>query len=189
MESALIISHSDKGIEIISSVLNSISCKNISTAKTCGDARRLSLEKGFDLYIINSPVQTQSGADLAKDLIQGPSSQVIFIVKNDIYEYMSSLVEDLGIITISKPLNRNMLWMALKLSKATSIRIKNIQKQNIKLTKKIEDIKIIDRAKCILISHLNMNEEEAHKYIEKKAMNTRMSKRHISQNILNTYES
>lgn len=189
MESALIVSYTEQSAEVISSIVKKTSCKKITTAKTCGEARRLAGENDFDLYIINSPVYNESGEDLAKELVMSGLSQVILIVKNDIYEYTSSTVEDFGVITVPKPVNKNTLWMSLKLSKATHARLKNMQKLNSKLSQKIEDIRLVDRAKCILISHLNMTETEAHKYIEKKAMDTRTSRREISEKILRTYEN
>ncbi len=188
MEKALIVSYSEKGVEIVTEILKSISCKDVSTVKTCGEARRMALEKNFDLYIINSPVYTESGEDLARELIATDTAQVILLVKNEVYDYMSNTVEDLGVITIAKPLNKSLLRTSLKLAKATFSRLEKMQSKNIKLTQKIDDIKIIDRAKCVLISHLSMNESDAHKYIEKKAMNSRSSRREIAETILKTYE-
>ena len=48
---------------------------------------------------------------------------------------------------------------------------------------------MVDRAKCILIQYLNMTEPQAHRYIEKQAMDLRVSRREIAQGILQTYES
>lgn len=61
------------------------------------------------------------------------------------------------------------------------------ESQNYK--KEIQDEKMINRAKCVLIQYLNMTETQAHKYIEKQAMNLRLSKTEISENILKTYET
>ncbi len=185
----MIVSYSDKGTDLISSILKSMSCKKITTAKTCGDARRLALDGDFDLFIINSPVYSESGEDLAREVVSNGVSQVLFVVKNDMYEHMSSTLEDYGVLTISKPINRSLLWTSLKLLKATNSRLRNMQNLNLKLTRKIEDIRIVDRAKCLLISHLNLSESEAHKYIEKKAMDSRKSRRDIAENILKTYEN
>ncbi len=189
MESALIVSYSTQNLESIMKLLRKISCSKIETAKTCGEARRMASEYNFDVYIINSPVYTDSGESLVKELISYDACQVIYVVKSDVYEYMSSLVEDLGVLTISKPLNKEVIWTTLKLAKATFARLNKIQKQNVKLAQKIEHIKTIDRAKCLLISHLSMNEKEAHKYIEKKSMNARVSRLEIAERILKTYES
>ena len=60
--------------------------------------------------------------------------------------------------------------------------------ENSKLTQKIEDVRIIDRAKCLLISYLKVNEQEAHRYIEKQAMDMRITRREVAEGILKTYE-
>ena len=61
-------------------------------------------------------------------------------------------------------------------------------KQNRKLEEKIEELKLVDRAKCALIIHEHMSEEEAHKHIEKTAMNQRRTRREIARAILDIYE-
>jgi len=79
-------------------------------------------------------------------------------------------------------------WNVLKLAIDTQIILQEVQKENLKLKQKIEDIRIIDRAKCILISRLNLSEEEVHRAIEKQAMDMRTSKRAIAEDILKTHE-
>ena len=188
LENALIVSHSEKNLDVIHRILRSLPCPNIKTAKTCGEAKRFSQDQNYDLYLINSPVNNDSGETLALDLVQFGTSQVIVFVNNDNYDYMSHRVEDYGVLTIPKPFNKNNLMSALKLAKATQNRLLKIHKQNIKLTQKIDDIKVINRAKLVLITHLNMGETAAHRYIEKKAMDTRSSRRKVSETILNLYE-
>ena len=50
-------------------------------------------------------------------------------------------------------------------------------------------MKIIDRAKCALVRYQNMTEQEAHRYLEKTAMDRRLPRRVIAAEILKTYES
>jgi len=79
-------------------------------------------------------------------------------------------------------------WHILKLAIEAQIGLQEMQKENRELKQKIEDIRIIDRAKCVLISRLNLSEEAAHRAIEKQAMDMRASKRVIAEDILKTYE-
>lgn len=189
MDSALIVSHSEKGVDFFENMLHSIACNKIVTVKTCGEARRLVLERDFDICIINSPLSDESGENLSKDIVSNGQCQVMLIVKNEFYEVISDKVEDLGVVTIAKPINRAIFWTALKMIKASYNRMNRMKAENSKLTQKIDDIRIIDRAKCILISHLSMTEPEAHKYIERQAMDKRVSKRKIAEDILKTYEN
>ena len=75
------------------------------------------------------------------------------------------------------------------LAKSAQNRIKRVSDENAKLLQTIEDIKIVDKAKYMLISKLNMSEQDAHKHIEKQAMDTRSTKRIIAENILKKYEN
>ncbi len=49
------------------------------------------------------------------------------------------------------------------------------------------EIRIVNRAKWLLISELKLEEAEAHRYIEKQAMDRCISKRAVSEEIIKTY--
>ena len=68
-------------------------------------------------------------------------------------------------------------------------RVRGLKKENAKLQNKIVTIKKIDRAKCALIQYLNMSEEQAHKYIERQAMDRQVTREKIAESILKMYES
>ncbi len=188
-ETILIVSITEKSVTFFTEVLQSFSVSRIVTVPTCSEARRLLLEQDFDLVVINAPLKDESGENLSRHIAAKGISQVILVVKSEYYDEVSDAVEDYGVITIAKPINRNLFWSTLKLAKASQSKLKSMQAENTKLIQKIEDIRIVDRAKCILISYLNMSESEAHKYIERQAMDTRTTKRVIAEGILKTYES
>ncbi len=188
-ETVLIVSFTEKSIAFFNEVLHSFSVDRIVIVASCSEARRLLLEQDFDLVVINAPLHDESGESLSRHIATKGISQVILVVKSEYYDEVSDVVEDFGVITIAKPINKNLFWHVLKLAKAAQSKLKGIQAENTKLIQKIEDIRIVDRAKCILISYLNMSEGEAHKYIERQAMDTRMTKRAVAEGILKTYES
>ena len=189
MDSALIVSYSEKSIAFFTEMLNSASIGHIVTLKSCAEAKRLLMERDFDLVIINAPLRDESGESLARHIASKGVSQVILVVKSEYFEEISAHTEEDGVLTIAKPINKALFWSALKLAKAASSRLKAVRAENSKLKQKIEDIRIIDRAKCILISYLGMSEQEAHRYIEKKAMDMRITKRAVAEGILKIYEN
>ena len=189
MESALIVSCVEKGTAFFAEMLNAASCNQIVTQGSCGEARRLLLTRDFDLVIINAPLRDESGEGLARHIASKGISQVILVVKSEYFDAVSSVCEDDGVLVVAKPVSRVVFWAALKLARASHNKLRGMQTENSKLKQKIEDIRIIDRAKCILISFLNMSEQEAHRYIEKQAMDTRQSKREIAEGLLRTYEN
>lgn len=189
MDSILIVSSSKKGIDFFTDVLSQNSYGEIVTVKNGGEARRLLIERDFDLCIINAPLIDEFGDEFANNIVSTGIGQAILIVKSDIYDEVSEKVEAFGVITIAKPMNRTIFWSALKLVNATYNKMYKLKRENNKLLQKIEDIRMIDRAKCILIQYLNMTESEAHRYIEKQAMDMRSTKRVIAEGILRTYEN
>lgn len=189
IEHALIISNTENSIAYFTEMLNAASCGNIVTLHSCTEARRHLLDYEFDLVIINAPLRDETGEDLAREIASRGSSQVILVVKSEYFDAVSAVCEGDGVLTVAKPINKTVFWSTLKLVRAAQSRIVRMQTENSKLKQKIEDIRVIDRAKCLLISYLNMTEQEAHRYIEKQAMDMRLGKRAIAQEILKTYEN
>ena len=189
MNSVLIVSYSEKNTGFFTEMLNAVSPTRIITLNSCSEARRLLLEQDFDLVIINAPLLDEFGETLSKNIASKGICQVILIVQNEFYDDVTSVTEDYGVITIAKPINKNIFWSTLKLAKSVQNKMNLSKTEDIKLIQKIEDIRIIDRAKRILISHFNMTEQEAHRHIEKQSMDMRITKRLVSENIIKTYEN
>ena len=188
METALIVSHMEKHTAFFEKMLSEAACDQIVTLQTCGEARRMLLERDFDLVLVSAPLPDESGESLARHVAAKGVSQVILIVKNEYFDAISALCEDDGVLVVARPMNKTVFWSALKLAKAANHRLRMMRTENSKLKQKIEDIRVVDRAKCVLISYLSMGEQEAHRYIEKQAMDMRVSRRAIAEEILKTYE-
>ena len=50
------------------------------------------------------------------------------------------------------------------------------------------DIRTVNRAKWLLIERMKMTEQEAHYFIEKQAMDLRVSRREMAENIIRAYD-
>ena len=189
MESALIITRSEKSISFFTELLHTISIGKIASSSSCSEARTLVLERAFDLVIVNAPLRDESGIDFAQQIASKGISQVILVVKSEHFDAVSAACEECGVLTVAKPMNKAILWSAMKLAGAMQNRFRRMQNENARLKQTIEDIRIIDRAKCLLISYLGMSEQDAHRYIEKQAMDIRTTRRAIAEGILKTYEN
>lgn len=53
---------------------------------------------------------------------------------------------------------------------------------------KLDDARLINRAKLLLISRLKMSEDEAHRFLERSAMDGCMKLRTVAESIIRTYE-
>ncbi|MEE1492275.1 MAG: ANTAR domain-containing protein, partial [Massilioclostridium sp.] len=110
------------------------------------------------------------------------------LVKSELADDISAQVEDFGVLVVSKPLSRQLFYQSIKLVMVTRRRILGLKTENDKLQNKIEEIRLVNRAKCVLIQVLKLTEPQAHRYIEKQAMDLRLTRRAVAENILKTYE-
>ena len=67
-------------------------------------------------------------------------------------------------------------------------KVLRLDRKNQALQEKMMDIRTVNRAKWLLIQQLRMTEDEAHYYIEKQAMDTRLSRREVAENIIRSYD-
>ena len=188
MENALIISDSPKAASFYQDFLKSSGFSKFTQCSDGEEGKRSLLDADYDVCIINSPLLGRSGENLAIDIAAKNLCQVILFVRTEYYESISEKVENYGVITLEKPISRKLFWSALKLTKVTAIRMEIAQKEIKKLQRKLVEQKDISRAKCILIEKNSMTEDEAHKYIEKNAMNQRVSRWEIAIQVIDYYD-
>lgn len=189
MNRILIITCSNQNDAIYKELSNSYAHSQIILSKDGSDARRKHLNQNFDLIVINSPLKDELGHELALMLAKTTSAGILLIVKSDLYDQIADRVEDEGVVVIPKPVNKQYFYQALRIVSATQKRLVSLQNENLKLQHRIEDIRIVDRAKFALIKYLNFTEPQAHRYIEKHAMDMRISKREVAENIIKTYDT
>ena len=64
-----------------------------------------------------------------------------------------------------------------------------MERENEALKSMVEDMRLVDRAKLLLVSYLNMTEAEAHRYLEKRAMDLRVSRVEVAKQVIQTYQT
>lgn len=186
--SVLIVTASERFIDSIMPLLPMTDYWPVQTASSVAEARRWLADTEFDIVLINTPLPDDFGMHLAIDICTGSGAGVLLLVKNDHYNEIYSKVVRYGVITLSKPTNRQMVAQNLRILCATRERIRQMQAKQATVEEKIKEIRLVNRAKWLLIECLNMTEAEAHRYIEKQAMDLRISRREAAENIIKTYK-
>lgn len=189
MEYVLLVSGTEKGRESISALLRKAGgCPVITAVSSGSEARRMILDGEWDMVVINSPLPDESGEDLARMVTERTLSATIMMVRMEFVDEVAAIVEDAGVLVVPKPIVRQMFFQSLKLATAMRRRLTGLRSENSRLQQKIEEIKLVDRAKCALIQYLAMGEQQAHRHIEKQAMDLRLSRREVAERIIKTYE-
>lgn len=183
----LIVSAVEKIYEYITEILPPSEFSPILRAASAGEAKRMLVSDEADIVIINTPLPDEFGTELALDL-SGGTAGVLLLVKNDYFDQVCYKVEREGVLTVGKPSSRQTLYGAVKLAAAMSARLAKMERKNKTLQEKMADIRTVNRAKWLLIENLNMTERDAHYYIEKQAMDMRLSRHEVAENIIRTYD-
>ena len=186
--SVLIVTASERFTDSIMPLLPMTDYWPVQTASSVAEARRWLADTEFDIVLINTPLPDDFGMHLAIDICTGSGAGVLLLVKNDHYNEIYSKVVRYGVITLSKPTNRQMVAQNLRILCATRERIRQMQAKQATVEEKIKEIRLVNRAKWLLIECLNMTEAEAHRYIEKQAMDLRISRREAAEKIIKSYK-
>lgn len=185
----LVASGSEKSAGLLMQLLASLRCPDAVSVGSAGEAKRLCLQTSFDIVIINTPLTDEMGTQLALDLSGDTGAGVLLLVKSEHYEQIAYRVEEYGVLTLPKPVHAQQLSQGLHMLLAVRARLRALERKNEGLRAKMDEIRIVNRAKWVLIAQLKMDEAQAHRYIEKQAMDTRTSRREVAEGIIRTYES
>ena len=77
--------------------------------------------------------------------------------------------------------------MALDWLASARERLRKFEKKTLSIEEKMAEIRLVNKAKWLLIGELHMDEPDAHRYIEKQAMDRCISRREIAEEIIKTY--
>lgn len=160
----------------------------IDIVHSISHARRKISERAYDLVIINTPLPDDFGSKFAVDISDSKHTVAVLLVRNDIYDETYAKVLNHGVLTLRKPTTPTIMNQALDWMRAISKRLGQFEKKTLTLEEKMSEIRIVNRAKWALIDSCEMTEADAHRYIEKQAMDRCVTRREIAEGILQTYK-
>ncbi len=186
--SVLLVSASEKFNTAIMALLPVTDYWPVVTVKSVSEAKRRLLEQAFDIVLINAPLPDDFGMRLAIDVCSDSDAGVLLLVKRELYNDIYARVVGYGVMALAKPVSVQTVSQTLPILCATRERLRRMEAKQATVEEKIEEIRLVNRAKWQLIECLSMTEGEAHRYIEKQSMDLRISKREVAENILKTYK-
>lgn len=171
------------------SIINALANEpyEIKTIDTIQKAKRLVVEKDFDILIINSPLVDDFGLDFAIDEATKDIESILLFVNAELETEIYYKTYQYGILTLSKPSTIGVLMQSLRLLTSSIIKKERLYTKQSDLKTRLEEIKLINNAKLLLIEHKRISEDEAHRFLEKRAMDLRKSKIDIAKEIIDEY--
>lgn len=141
----------------------------------------------FDLIIIDCRINNGSEFGFASETASSTSASIIILTPDSQNHFLREKAEPYGIFTIGIPTNHNTLIQTVMLALNTAKQKKNKYSDLSVYSEELEELKLINRAKLILIDHFKMTENDAHRYILKRAMDMKEKKVTVAEKIIKTY--
>ena len=185
--SVLIVSNSEKFQNALRSLLPESAYSPIVTVASVGAAERARNNQDFDFVFVNSPLPDDAGTRFAIDCCRAGGTVVLLFAAAALYDSIQSRVEKHGVFVLPRPVPRDAILRGLNWMTAARERLRSYEKKVQPVEEKIEEIRLVNRAKWLLISELKMSEPDAHHYITRQAMDRCCSKRAVAEEIIRLY--
>ena len=186
--SVLVVSSSEKFNTAAAALLPVSEYYPVLWAKSVSEAKRRLLEQSFDIVMINAPIADDFGLRLGIDISGSGGSVVLLFVKSEFYEEICVKAREHGVMTAAKPVSRQFFSQTMHMLCAARERLRRAEQRQMSVEEKIEEIRLVNRAKWLLIEGLGMTEDEAHRHIEKQSMDRRVAKREVAENIIEQWK-
>lgn len=152
-----------------------------------GGAETLS-GKAYDLVFVNTPLPSGFGLDLAVTASKSCRGIIIAASAKNC-PAIEAKIGDLNAFILPRPFTRQMLSQTVRYVLLAVRSEEELYCENTRLEQQLRDVKLIDRAKCVLVEYLRISEAEAHRQIQKQAMDMHVTRTDIARDILKTYET
>lgn len=185
--SVLIVSASENYNDAVTALLPESKYNPVHVVGNINAAKRALAERAFDFVMINSPLPDDTGTGFAIDTCNAKETVVLLMVRSELQDEVYDKVAEHGVFTLAKPTSKPTLTTALNWMSSARERLRKSEKKNLSIEEKMEEIRIVNKAKWLLIRELHMDEPEAHRYLEKQAMDRCITRRKVAEEIIKTY--
>lgn len=182
--SVLLASDSERFNQAITSLLPASAYGPTRIVPSISAAKRAALDRVYDLVIVNAPLPDDFGTAFSIAQCGNRQTVVLMLVRAALQEEIHCQVADRGVFTLPKPTTQQALARALEWMTAARERLRRMEESTQTVEQKMQEIHLLNRAKWLLIEQQGMSEPEAHRYLEKQAMDRCVSKRRIAEELL-----
>lgn len=149
---------------------------------TSGEEVRRENPADFGLIVISTPLSDEFGLDLCAYLHRRTDAAVVVLTKGEIADEVSRKIRFTGAAVVGRPVSGSTLRQAVK---NAEIRRAGGETENARPEN--TDDAVVGKAKACLMQYLKLSEEQAHRHIQKQAMDLRTSRRQVAEDILKMY--
>lgn len=178
---ALVVAPTEKSFVSIVQVLRMCGNYGILKATDINQARYLTGMRDIRIAVIYAETDDAKWREYAENLADSGVGTVFLPAKGA--DDLAAQLCDSGVQILGRPITRSALYIALRTAAGVSRMYAKLRQENARLNEKINTLKEVCRAKCYLVAE-GMTEDEAHKLLEKRAMEERKTLYEIAGDIV-----
>ena len=168
-------------------LLSETRCVPVQFASDISAAKRAAAETSFDFVIVNAPLPDDAGIRFALDISDQKNTVVLLLLPPDLYAESSDRAISHGVFLLPKPISKNGFLTAIGWLSSARELVRKSEHKIASVDEKMKEIRIVNRAKWLLIEHRHLSETDAHRAIEKQAMDRCITRLTVAQEIIDLY--
>ena len=137
------------------------------------------------LIVMQSDAPDAQALRRCAEMAEGAEAVFLLLVRQEAYGAAWRFLQKHGVCVMTWPMEQTVLTQTLR---NLHLLKKSMQAQTDQLRSQLQDLKRIQKAKGLLMRQLGMTEQDAHRWIEKAAMDRCVKKREIAETIIRMYE-
>lgn len=153
----------------------------LDTERDIVSAKHKINETHFDLILIDL---TDVADNASCFTISDEESVVILLSDNASFDHIAQSAQNYGILTLQKSADAFSLYSMIQTALAVVQKVRIVLRKSTALKEKMDELKLVTKAKLHLMETQNLTEEAAHRLIEKRAMDNRTKRVAIAKEIL-----
>ena len=185
--SVLVVSAAERFNAALSEMLPQSLFSPVRFVRGVSIAKQAIAERDFDLVLLYAPLPDDPGVEFAAELCTTAGTVVLLLMRPELYAETRDEAAESGVFSLPRPVSRQTLQQALFWMIGARERLRGMERKTLSFAEKMAEIRLVNRAKWLLIRKLEMDEPHAHRYIEKQAMDRCISKGQVAEEIIQTY--
>ena len=153
------------------------------------EAVRLANELEPDLIVMDVKMPKMDGITAADKISEDRICAVVMLTAFSQRDLIKRAKEAGAMAYVVKPFDASDVIPAIEIAMARFAEIRGVEDEVMDLEERLESRKIVDQAKGILHTSLDLTEPEAFRWIQKTAMDLRKSMREVAQGVIDHAES
>jgi response regulator NasT len=160
----------------------------VGEAATGTDMVRTVLEMEPDVVVFDIHLPRLNGLDALRQIYQERVVAAVAITADRDQDLVRRALEEHVLAYLVKPVEAHQLGPALRVARAQFEDLRELTEENASLRQTLQNRKIIERAKGVLMKRHRWTEAEAFRRLQRGAMNRRTTMVELAQDVLNGVE-